>query len=41
MIKALLPDEPVKTEIEPWWVVNIGYIGEDDIKVRRFVVLDA
>lgn len=29
----LLPSSPVKTiPIEPWWIVNPGYITEDDIK---------
>lgn len=29
----LLPSNPVKSiPIEPWWVVNVGYITEDDIK---------
>ena len=32
--KDLLPTKPVDTvTVDPWWVVNIGYITEDDIKV--------
>lgn len=32
--KELLPTRPVETvTIDPWWVVNIGYITEDDIRV--------
>lgn len=30
----LLPSSPVKSiPIEPWWIINPGYITEDDIKV--------
>lgn len=32
--KELLPTRPIETvQIDPWWLVNIGYITEDDIKV--------
>lgn len=33
-IKDLLPHKPVKDiPIEPWWIVNPGYITEDDVKL--------
>ncbi|KAK3600385.1 hypothetical protein CHS0354_016001 [Potamilus streckersoni] len=32
--RDLLPTQPVETlQIEPWWLVNTGYITEDDIKI--------
>ncbi|KAH3848619.1 protein FAM91A1-like [Dreissena polymorpha] len=32
--KELLPTKPVETvQIESWWMVNIGFITEDDIKM--------
>ena len=35
--KELLPTKPVETvQIESWWMVNIGFITEDDIKVLNF-----
>lgn len=35
--KELLPLKPVpKMVIEPWWLVHIGSITEDDIKVYKF-----
>ncbi len=33
-MKDLLPRQPVESVvIEPWWVVQTGYIVEEDIKV--------
>lgn len=33
-IRELLPPKPVPTlQIEPWWIVYVGYVTEDDIKV--------
>lgn len=32
--RDLLPVKPVETAIEAWWVVQAGYITEDDIKVE-------
>lgn len=33
-IRELLPAKPVSTLwIEPWWLVNVGYVTEDDIKI--------
>ena len=33
--KELLPPIPVESVlVEPWWVVQAGYITEDDVKVR-------
>jgi hypothetical protein len=32
-IKDLLPGQPVKNvRMEPWWLVHVGYITEDDIR---------
>lgn len=31
--RDLLPVKPVEIAIEAWWVVQAGYITEDDIKV--------
>ncbi|XP_034981124.2 protein FAM91A1 [Zootoca vivipara] len=31
--RDLLPTKPVEIAIEPWWVVQAGYITEDDIKI--------
>lgn len=34
-VKELLPTQPIESvSIDSWWLVNIGYITEDDIKVR-------
>lgn len=30
--KDMLPHKPVGINIEPWWIVNPGYITEDDVK---------
>ncbi|XP_039257477.2 protein FAM91A1-like [Styela clava] len=30
--REFLPKTPVLTNIEPWWLVNVGFITEDDIK---------
>ena len=33
-IRDLLPARPMPmTRVEPWWLVNVGYITEDDIRV--------
>lgn len=34
--RDLLPVKPVEIAIEAWWVVQAGYITEDDIKVDPF-----
>nr|XP_033789365.1 protein FAM91A1 isoform X2 [Geotrypetes seraphini] len=31
--RDLLPVKPVEISVEPWWVVQAGYITEDDIKI--------
>ncbi|XP_064382636.1 protein FAM91A1-like isoform X2 [Halichondria panicea] len=32
-VRELLPTHPIKiTHVEPWWVVHIGYVTEDDVK---------
>lgn len=30
--RDLLPQTPISVNIEPWWVVTVGYVTEDDIK---------
>ena len=32
-IKDLLPVKPIDIHIEPWWIVETGYIVEEDMKV--------
>lgn len=32
-IKDLLPVKPIDIHIEPWWIVEIGYIVEEDMKI--------
>ncbi|CAI8043415.1 Protein FAM91A1 [Geodia barretti] len=35
-IKDLLPGQPVKNvQIDPWWLVHVGYITEDDIRSSK------
>uniref|UniRef100_A0A8C9SPP3 Family with sequence similarity 91 member A1 n=1 Tax=Scleropages formosus TaxID=113540 RepID=A0A8C9SPP3_SCLFO len=31
--RDLLPAKPVEISVEPWWVVQTGYITEDDVRV--------
>lgn len=33
-IKDLLPVKPIDIHIEPWWIVETGYIVEEDMKVN-------
>jgi len=34
-VKELLPSRPVDSVVvEPWWIIQTGYIVEDDIKVE-------
>ena len=38
--KELLPTKPIDTvTIDAWWMVNIGYITEDDIRVNNIIVI--
>lgn len=30
--RTLLPTQPVSIVIEPWWVVNVGCVTDDDVK---------
>ncbi|GFO05062.1 protein fam91a1 [Plakobranchus ocellatus] len=33
-VKELLPGQPIEeVSIEPWWVIQVGYITEDDIRL--------
>ena len=35
-VRDLLPTKPAVLKVlEPWWIVQIGYVTEDDIRVRR------
>lgn len=31
-IRSHLPNQQIETEIEHWWIVNIGFVSEDDIE---------
>lgn len=31
--KNLLPVKPVKVTIEPWWLIQNGFVTDEDIKV--------
>lgn len=34
-VRDLLPTKPAMLKVlEPWWIVQIGYVTEDDIRVR-------
>lgn len=32
-IRELLPLKPVDVPIEPWWIVRVGFVTEDDVKI--------
>lgn len=32
-IKSLLPIQPCDIFVEPWWLINVGCITDDDIKI--------
>ncbi len=34
-LENLLPAQPVDTVLQPWWLVNIGYVSEDHVKLCR------
>ena len=37
----MLPGRPVDiTRVEPWWIVDVGFVTEDDIKVSMAVLDD-
>lgn len=31
-IRSYLPEQEIETNIEHWWVANVGYVSEDDIQ---------
>jgi hypothetical protein len=31
-IRSLLPTQPIDILIEPWWLVNVGCVAEDDVR---------
>ena len=34
-MRELLPPQPIESVvIEPWWIVQAGYITDDDVKVN-------
>ncbi len=36
--KNLLPTKPVNIHIEPWWLVETGFIIDEDIKVSFYLL---
>ena len=43
-VRTLLPTQPVSIPIEPWWVVNVGCVTDDDVKLlsaEEKVIIDA
>ena len=37
--RDLLPSHPVETiQILPWWTLNVGYVTEEDMKVRMVLL---
>lgn len=30
----MLPSQPIDINVDPWWVVDVGCLYEDDIKVK-------
>ena len=41
-MRDLLPMKPVSLKVlDPWWTVHVGYVTEDDIKVKPLEASDA
>lgn len=34
-IRPMLPSQPINMNVDPWWVVDVGCLYEDDIKVYK------
>lgn len=34
-IRPMLPSQPINMNVDPWWIVDIGCLYEDDIKVYK------
>lgn len=32
-VRTLLPTQPISIVIEPWWIVNVGCVTDDDVKL--------
>lgn len=32
-IRPMLPSQPIDIHVDPWWIVDVGCLFEDDIKV--------
>ena len=37
-VRELLPAHPIEISVEPWWMVQVGSVMEDDVKVGSTVV---
>ena len=39
-MRDLLPLKPVALKVlDPWWTVQVGFVTEDDIKVRLYMAV--
>jgi hypothetical protein len=34
IVKDMLPVAPCDIDIEYWWIVNVGFVSEEDIRVQ-------
>lgn len=34
-IRPMLPSQPINMNVDPWWIVDVGCLYEDDIKVYK------
>lgn len=32
-IRPMLPSQPIDINVDPWWIVDVGCLYEEDIKV--------
>jgi hypothetical protein len=32
-VRTLLPTQPISIVIEPWWLINVGCVTDDDVKL--------
>lgn len=39
-IRPMLPSQPININVDPWWVVDVGCLYEDDIKVKISISLN-
>ena len=33
-VKDYLPQQPIDINIDPWWVVHVGFVSEDDVQMK-------